>query len=104
MNLCENDTPATFAILSKSLIVKLSRFILLLRFCGEQPIRLASSARFMFNLAHNARIWSDIVKMASPLEHIPKFRNGTGKILANASTSLLGLLRANTRIFPVPRI
>jgi hypothetical protein len=36
--------------------------------------------------------------------HIPKFRNGAGKILANASTSLLGLLRANIRIFPAPRI
>jgi hypothetical protein len=43
-------------------------------------------------------------KLLADLVHIPKFRNGTGKILANASTSLLGLLRANTRIFPVPRI
>jgi hypothetical protein len=30
---------------------------------------------------------------------LPKFHIGAGKILANASTSLLGLLRANTRIF-----
>jgi hypothetical protein len=38
------------------------------------------------------------------LVHIPKFRIGAGKVLANASTSLLGLLRANIRIFPAPRI
>jgi hypothetical protein len=38
------------------------------------------------------------------LVHIPKFRIGAVKVLANASTSLLGLLRANIRTFTAPRI
>jgi hypothetical protein len=54
--------------------------------CLHSPLR-----QFKYALALLQRMIS--------LRAIPKFRNGSGKILANASTSLLGLLRANAGFF-----
>ena len=55
------EHPTVSARYSKSEIVKLSRFIFELKFCGVVPIRLASSATLILERTHSTLICSDIV-------------------------------------------
>ena len=55
------EYPNVSARYSKSEIVKLSRFIFELKFCGIVPIRLASSATLMLQRTHSTLICSDMV-------------------------------------------
>lgn len=53
--------PTTSARYSKSEIVKLSRFIFEVKFCGVVPMRLASSATLILECTHSTLICSNIV-------------------------------------------
>jgi hypothetical protein len=54
------------------------------KFILGEPVKLAMKSEIAFgDFDDISSLWSVLVH----LEHIPKFRNGTGKILANASTT-----------------
>src|SRR5699024_2875447 len=57
------------AISSSSAIVKLSLFIFPLKFCGDVPIRRASSATLISDRTHNTLICSEIVISGTSLTH-----------------------------------